>query len=71
MALTFRNAPAAELAFREVVTLDPQRAEAWPMLVQLAQINRGPQAARTVLQEGLDILPKDPGLLQLKAQLTP
>ncbi|WP_254436097.1 multiheme c-type cytochrome [Ruegeria arenilitoris] len=71
MALTFRNAPAAERAFREVVTLDPQRAEAWPMLVQLAQINRGPDAAREVLQEGLEVLPNDPALLQLRAQLTP
>nr|WP_174822657.1 multiheme c-type cytochrome [Ruegeria lacuscaerulensis] len=71
MALTFRNAPAAERAFREVVTLDPQRAEAWPMLVQLAQINRGPEAAREMLREGLARLPKDPGLLQLKAQLGP
>nr|WP_217359415.1 multiheme c-type cytochrome [Ruegeria arenilitoris] len=71
MALTFRNAPAAERAFREVVTLDPQRAEAWPMLVQLAQINRGADAARDVLQEGLEVLPDDPGLLQIKAQLAP
>ncbi|CUJ94817.1 Formate-dependent nitrite reductase, periplasmic cytochrome c552 subunit [Ruegeria denitrificans] len=71
MALTFRNAPAAERAFREVVSLDPQRAEAWPMLVQLAQINRGIDAARNVLQEGLTVLPDDPGLLQLKAQLVP
>jgi len=71
MALTFRNAPAAERAFREVVTLDPQRAEAWPMLVQLAQINRGAEAARHVLHEGLGILPEDAGLLQLKAQLDP
>ncbi|KUJ81887.1 multiheme c-type cytochrome [Ruegeria profundi] len=71
MALTFRNAPAAERAFREVVALDPQRVEAWPMLVQLAQINRGAGAARDVLNEGLEILPQDPNLLQLKAQLTP
>ncbi|WP_170570438.1 multiheme c-type cytochrome [Ruegeria atlantica] len=70
MALTFRNAPAAERAFREVVTLDPQRVEAWPMLVQLAQINRGPDAALAVLVEGLEILPEDPGLLQLKSQLS-
>lgn len=69
MALTFRNAPAAERAFQEVVTLDPQRAEAWPMLVQLAQINRGPQAARDVLEQGLEIIPEDPNLLQLKQQL--
>ncbi|MTH98462.1 multiheme c-type cytochrome [Roseibium sp. RKSG952] len=71
MALNLRNAPAAERAFREVVTLDPQRAEAWPMLVQLAQINRGPQEARRVLQEGLSILPDDPALQQLALQLSP
>ncbi|WP_074736359.1 cytochrome c3 family protein [Ruegeria halocynthiae] len=64
-ALTLRNAPAAERAFREVVTLDPQRAEAWPMLVQLAHINRGPQAAQAVLIEALSLLPDDPNLRQL------
>ncbi|MBO9445007.1 cytochrome c3 family protein [Ruegeria sp. R14_0] len=69
MALTFRNARAAEQAFQEVVTLDPQRAEAWPMLVQLAQINRGAQAAREVLKQGLEIIPDDPNLLQLQDQL--
>ena len=41
------------------------------MLVQLAQINRGAEAARDVLNEGLEILPQDANLLQLKAQLTP
>ncbi len=71
MALTFRNAPAAERAFREVVTLDPQRSEAWPMLVQLAQINRGPQAAREVVQEGLQRIPNDPNLQELSRQLGP
>ncbi len=71
MALTFRNAPAAERAFREVVTLDPQRVEAWPMLVQLAQINRGPQAAREVVQEGLQRVPNDPNLQELFRQLGP
>ncbi|WP_120635501.1 cytochrome c3 family protein [Ruegeria sp. EL01] len=71
MALTFRNALAAEQAFREVVTLDPQRDGAWPMLVQLAQINRGPDAAREVLREALDWLPQDPNLLQLSTQLEP
>ncbi|MBO9435958.1 HEAT repeat domain-containing protein [Ruegeria sp. R13_0] len=71
MALTFRNAPAAERAFREVVTLDPQRSEAWPMLVQLAQINRGPQAAREVVQEGLQRIPNDPNLQEFSRQLGP
>ncbi len=69
MALTLRNPEAAERAFREVVSLDPQRAEAWPMLVQLAQINRGPQAARNVLREAMNILPDDPALKDLSAQL--
>lgn len=69
MALTFRNSLAAEQAFQEVVALDPQRAEAWPMLVQLAQINRGPQAALDVLEQGLEIVPDDPNLQQLKEQL--
>ncbi len=64
-ALTLRNAQAAEKAFREVVTLDPQRSEAWPMLVQLAHINRGPQAAIATLDEALSILPDDPNLMQL------
>lgn len=71
MALSLRNAPAAERAFREVVSLDPQRAEAWPMLVQLAQINRGPDAARAVIQEGLQRIPDDSALQQLSQQLGP
>ncbi len=71
MALTFRNATAAERAFREVVTLDPQRAEAWPMLVQLAQINRGPDAAREVVKEGLGRIPDDPNLQELSRHIGP
>jgi len=71
MALTLRNAPAAERAFREVVELDPQRAEAWPILVQLAQINRGPDAARAVLREGLSRVPDHPELVDLLLQLGP
>ncbi|MEX0307657.1 MAG: multiheme c-type cytochrome [Ruegeria sp.] len=68
-ALTLRNAQAAERAFREVVALDPQRAEAWPMLVQLAHINRGSQAALEALDEALSVLPDDPNLRQLAQDL--
>lgn len=68
LALSLRNAQAAEGAFREVVQLDPQRAEAWPMLVQLAHINRGPQAAVEALEEALSVLPDDPNLRQLADQ---
>jgi len=69
LALTMRNAPAAERAFREVVALDPQRPEAWPMLVQLAQINRGVEAAKQVLEEALTRVPDDPSLQALQRQL--
>ncbi|GAA6158060.1 multiheme c-type cytochrome [Ruegeria sp. HU-ET01832] len=69
MALTFRNAPAAERAFREVIQLDPQRAEAWPILVQLVQLNSGTEAALDVLSQGLDRVPDHPDLLQLQRQL--
>lgn len=70
LALTMRNAQAAERAFREVVEMDPQRAEAWPMLVQLAHINGGPRAARRVLKEALEKVPGDPSLLQLQEELS-
>ncbi|WP_171211455.1 cytochrome c3 family protein [Ruegeria sp. HKCCA5426] len=69
MALTLRNPEAAERAFAEVITLDPQRAEAWPILVQLVQLNRGVEAAQSVLAEGLSRVPNHPELLQLKAQI--
>lgn len=68
MALTLRNAPAAERAFRQVVEMDPQREEAWPMLVQLTQIIRGPDAARSVLEEGLSVLPDSAALKALAEQ---
>ncbi len=69
MALTMRNAQAAEQAFSEVVDMDPQRAEAWPMLVRLAHINRGPDAARVVLERGLSVVPGHPELLRLQQEL--
>lgn len=69
MALTMRNAEAAERAFREVVQMDRQRAEAWPMLVRLTQINKGPVAARRVLSEALEAVPGHPDLLQLASEL--
>ncbi|WP_170368467.1 multiheme c-type cytochrome [Ruegeria arenilitoris] len=69
MALTLRNPVAAEQAFRQVVSLDPQREDAWPMLIQLAQINRGTDAARQVLEEGLRTLPDSPALQDFARQL--
>ncbi|MEX0348604.1 MAG: cytochrome c3 family protein [Paracoccaceae bacterium] len=69
IALVGRNTEAAERAFREVVTLDPQHPEAWPMLVRLTQVNKGPDAALSVLREGLARVPDHPGLLALQAQM--
>ena len=71
MALTLRNAQAAQSAFRRVVELDTQRAEAWPMLVQLTQITQGVDAAREVLREALQAVPDDPTLFQMWGELNP
>ncbi|MEM7320387.1 MAG: multiheme c-type cytochrome [Pseudomonadota bacterium] len=71
MALTLRNTPAAIGAFRQVVTMDPQRGEAWSMLVRLTEIEEGPQAARQVLRDALLHLPEDPGLRALARDLRP
>jgi hypothetical protein len=71
VALTTRNLPAAEGAFREVVRLDPQRADAWAMLVRIAAVAQGPEAARAVLAEALAVLPGDAMLRSLEAELAP
>ena len=69
LALSQRNAQAATAAFRTVVEMDPQRAEAWVMLVRIAHATDGPRAARSVLEDALAILPADPALAQLDNQL--
>ncbi|MDS9469397.1 multiheme c-type cytochrome [Paracoccus sp. MBLB3053] len=69
LALTMRNLTAATGAFREVVRLDPQRVEAWVMLVRIAAAQNGPDAARRVVDEALAINPEDPALRDLRSQL--
>ncbi|MCZ0962358.1 multiheme c-type cytochrome [Paracoccus benzoatiresistens] len=69
VALATRNIPAAESAFREVTRLDPQRAEAWIMLVRLAAATSGDEAARQVLTEALAAVPKDRTLRGFEAEL--
>jgi hypothetical protein len=68
-ALTMRAFPQAEAAFRETVRLDPQRAEAWVMLVRIAAALRGPGAARLVLEEANKAAPADPALMALERSL--
>ncbi len=69
MALTMRNFPAAKSAFSTVVDLDPQRAEAWVMLVRLTQALDGIPAAQMTLDNALTKLPSHPQLLQLKTTM--
>ena len=71
MALTMRNFEAAAGAFREVVDMDPQRVEAWSILVRLTSAMQGPDAARQVLRQALIQVPDDPTLNQLRATLGP
>jgi len=56
-ALTMRNIPGAQRAFREVVRMDPQREDAWVMLVRIADAMQGPQAAGQIVEEALQFLP--------------
>ena len=69
MALTMRNPQAAEAAFREVVRMDPQRTDAWAMLVRIAAATRGPDAAGNVLDEARAINPDDETLRQVAEAL--
>jgi predicted CXXCH cytochrome family protein len=69
MAASMRNLPAAERAFREAVRLDPQRTEAWAMLVRIAAATRGPGAGREVLAEALAVNPGDAALAALEGEL--
>jgi predicted CXXCH cytochrome family protein len=71
MALTMRNFEAANSAFRQVVQMDPQRVEAWSILVRLTSALEGPEAARRVLRQALVRSPGHPVLVQLQASMGP
>ncbi|SDC23250.1 cytochrome c3 family protein [Ruegeria marina] len=71
IALRLRNMPAAARAFREVIEMDPQRAEAWPVLIEVTELTEGREAARSLLRRALSILPEDPRLRQLSMRLAP
>ncbi|WOF72524.1 hypothetical protein QMT40_000140 [Parvibaculaceae bacterium PLY_AMNH_Bact1] len=68
-ALVMRNASAAEAAFREAVTLDPQLEEAWSMIVQMRLATDDVVGAREVLSEGLSHNPSSLVLIQLDLSL--
>ncbi len=69
MALTTRSYAAAQAAFRETVRLDPQRVEAWSILIRLTHATEGLDAARAVLRDALRRVPDDPGLIELRARM--
>jgi predicted CXXCH cytochrome family protein len=69
MALTMRNSPAAEAAFREVVRMDPQRIDAWAMIARIAAATGGPDAARKALSEALQANPDNAHLLAMQAAM--
>lgn len=69
LALTMRNMPAANAAFREAVRLDPQRIEAWAILARIAAATEGIDALRAVLDEALAINPDAPDLLAMAAEV--
>lgn len=69
MALTMRNVPAAQGAFREVVRMDPQREEAWVMLARIAAAMEGRQATLGVLEEALEIIPQSETLKGFRAEI--
>ncbi|MFD3189382.1 cytochrome c3 family protein [Sedimentitalea sp. HM32M-2] len=69
VALTMRDMGMATSAFREVVRLDPQRLDAWMMLVRITAATRGRDAAATVVAEALSANPEHPELLAVQAEL--
>lgn len=66
-ALTMRNLRGAEQAFREVVRMDPQREDAWVMLVRIADATRGPAVAAEVARQALQFIPGSDTLNQMVA----
>lgn len=69
-ALVTRNFNAAEAAFSQVVQLDPQRADAWQMIVRLRAAMGDHEGARTALAQGLSAIPGDQTLLSMQRELT-
>lgn len=65
-ALTLRNLRAAEYAFREAVSFDPQLEPAWNMIVRLRASAGDVAGARRALADALAANPENDSLLQLR-----
>ncbi|MCF3932101.1 tetratricopeptide repeat protein [Acuticoccus sp. M5D2P5] len=68
MAFAMRNIPAAQAALQKAVEMDPQRVDAWSMLVRIAAATEGTQAAMAVLAEAERHNPGDPSLAALRGR---
>jgi predicted CXXCH cytochrome family protein len=68
-ALVMRNPQAAEAAFREVVRLDPQRVEAWTMIIRILAALGDKAGALRASEDAIAANPKNETLLLLKRQL--
>ncbi len=65
-ALVLRNPRAAENAFRETVRLDPQRVEAWAMIVRILAATGDLDGARVALDDALVANPSSEVLRSLR-----
>jgi tetratricopeptide (TPR) repeat protein len=68
-ALVLRDTPSALAAFRRAVTLDPQLAQGWSMLIRINAATGDMAAARAAATEATAALPDDPGIRDLAQQL--
>ena len=67
-ALVLRNLRAAEQAFRETVRLDPQRVEAWAMIVRILAVTGDRDGARVALDDALAANPSSEVLQSLRGE---
>lgn len=68
-ALVMRNLQAAEAAFREAVRLDPQRVEAWTMIIRILAAVGNQAGARQASEDALLANPRNEVLLELSERL--
>ena len=68
-ALVFRKFGAADRAFSEAVKMDPQRVDAWAMIVRIRAARGDVAGAMNALRDGLAANPNDPNLTRLAIEL--
>ncbi|WP_425091571.1 multiheme c-type cytochrome [Tropicimonas sp. S265A] len=70
IAMTNRDFRSAVSAFREAVAQDPQRVDAWVMMIRIgAALGAQDRTLLDLLNEALEANPDDPALLGILAQL--